>query len=318
MRMVVKQAVMEWHQQVQPILTEAGLCAALQLSFDLHYLEAALVPYTTPAGVRLLHTCRSTLTEAVTHCLCNNDAQCKAVQQGYGDHLSSQSVAAWLDHLGRQALGQALRLCSYTSSCLEDGAAVGLAATSVPQASALAQLASTTSSLSGVSSNMDLPASPRRRLVPNKPVSYIHSRLVGMTSASAAGLASLQGKYGKRSEAVSTPRSPAIKAFHHNHRQQSLLSPTRSVLATAGSQSATAAESSGKPSRATQHLHSRSGGPGAGATSVVGLDMSSQAESLLHKERHGRHKPPRLQPQNSISLNAMTALLRPPPIQIPS
>ncbi len=314
MRMVVKQAVMEWHEQVQPILADAGLCAALQLSLDLHYLEASLVAYTTPATARLLHTCHSTLSQAVTHCLCNNDAQCTSVQQVYGDHLSYQSAAAWLDKLGKQAVEAALTFCSYNSACLVDGAAVGLAATSLPQAPALSRLASTTSSLGHVNSGVDVPASPRRRLVPNKPMPYVHSTLIGMTSSSSAALASLQGKYGRQNAGPGTSRSPAIKAFHHSSHQQSLMSPEWST--TAESHATDGADSSRASSPAAQHSRSKISRLSTSRISDFALSSSGRTGSIVSKERH-RHKPPKLQAQTSISLNAMAALNRPPPLQIP-
>ena len=317
MRMVVKQAVMEWHEQVQPILADAGLCAALQLSLDLHYLEASLVAYTTPATARLLHTCHSTLSQAVTHCLCNNDAQCTSVQQVYGDHLSYQSAAAWLDKLGKQAVEAALTYCSYNSACLVDGAAVGLAAISVPQAPALSRLASTTSSLGRMNSGVDVPASPRRRLVPNKPMPYVHSRLIGMTPSSAAALASLQGKYGRQNAGPGTPRSPAIKAFHHSSHQQSFISPEWPGSTAAESHGNDGADSSHASSPPSQHPSSKISRLGTSRISGVALSSNSRTGSIVPKERHSRHKPPKLQAQFSISLSAMAALNRPPPLQIP-
>jgi hypothetical protein len=317
MRMVVKQAVMEWHEQVQPILADAGLCAALQLSLDLHYLEASLAAYTTPATARLLHTCHSTLSQAVTHCLCNKDAQCTSVQQVYGDYLSYQSAAAWLDKLGKQAVQVALTYCSYNSACLVDGAAVGLAATSVPQAPALSRLASTTSSLGRMNSGVDVPASPRRRLVPNKPMPYVHSRLIGMTPSSAAALASLQGKYGRQNGGPGTPRSPAIKAFHHSSHQQSFISPEWPGSTMAESHATDGADSSHASSPAAQHPSSKISRLSTSRISGFALSGNSRTESIVPKERHSRHKPPKLQAQTSISLSAMAALNRPPPLQIP-
>ncbi|KAL0044664.1 hypothetical protein WJX82_004688 [Trebouxia sp. C0006] len=255
MRMVVKQAVMEWHEQVQPILADAGLCAALQLSLDLHYLEASLVAYTTPATARLLHTCHSTLSQAVTHCLCNNDAQCTSVQQVYGDHLSYQSAAAWLDKLGKQAVEAALTYCSYNSACLVDGAAVGLAATS--------------------------------------------------------------GKYGRQNAGPGTPRSPAIKAFHHSSHQQSFISPEWPGSTAAESHGNDGADSSHASSPPSQHPSSKISRLGTSRISGVALSSNSRTGSIVPKERHSRHKPPKLQAQFSISLSAMAALNRPPPLQIP-
>ena len=317
MRMVVKQAVMEWHEQVQPILADAGLCAALQLSLDLHYLEASLVAYTTPATARLLHTCHSTLSQAVTHCLCNNDVQRTSVQQVFGDHLSYQSAAAWLDKVGKQAVEAALSYCSYNSACLVDGAAVGLAATSVPQAPALSRLVSTTSSLGRMNSGVDVPASPRRRLIPNKLMPYVHSRLIGMTSSSAAALASLQGKYGRQNAGPATPRSPAIKAFHHSSHHQSLVSPKWPGSTMAESHATDWADSSPASSPAAQHPCSKISRLNTNRISGFALSSSSHTGSVVPKERHNRHKPPKLQAQTSISLSAMAALNRPPPLQIP-
>ena len=316
MRMVVKQAVMEWHEQVQPILADAGLCAALQLSLDLHYLEASLVAYTTPATARLLHTCHFTLSQAVTHCLCNNDIQCTSVQQVYGDHLLYQSAAAWLDKLGKQAVEEALTYCSYSSACLVDGAAVGLAATSVPQAPALSRLASTTSSLGRMNSGVDVPASPRRRLVPNKPMPYVHSRLIGMKSSSAAALASLQGKYGRQNAGPGTPRSPAIKAFHHSSHQQSLMSEWLGSTM-AESHATDGNDTSHASSPAAQHPSNKISRLSTSRISGSALSSNSHTGSIVLKDRHNRLKPPKLQAQTSISLSAMVALNRPPPLQIP-
>ena len=308
---------MEWHEQVQPTLADAGLCAALQLSLDLHYLEASLVAYTTPATARLLHTCHSTLSQAVTHCLCNNDAQCTSVQQVYGDHLSYQSAAAWLDKLGKQAVESALTYCSYNSACLVDGAAVGLAATSVPQPPALSRLTSTSSSLGHMNSGVDVPASPRRRLVPNKPMPYVHSRLIGMTSSSAAALASLQGKYGRQNAGPRTPRSPAIKAFYNSSHQQSLMLPEWPGSTIAESHATDGVNSSHASSPAALYPPSQISRLSTSRISGVALSSISHTRSGVPKERHSRHKPPKLQAQNSISLSAMVALNRPPPLQIP-
>ena len=316
MRAVVKQAVLEWHQQAQAILADAGLCAALQLSFDLHYLEASLLPYTTPAAARLLQSCHSTLSQAVTHCLCGNTAQCKAVQQVLGDHTSAQSVAAWLSKLGKDAVEQAFTSCSFSHHCLADGAAVGLAATSASQPSGLTSLACSVSGLSHGNSDVELPASPRRRLLPNKPVSYVHSRLIGMTSTSAAALASLQGKYGMQN-VPSTPRSPAIKA-HHTLLPQSVPSSRGPPLQRVVSH-APVEESEAEPlsAKAVRQLPNRPSRPRASGSNESRLGSNSRTGSLMGQVRHGRHKPTNLQSQTSITLTAMAALSRPPRLRIP-
>lgn len=303
---------------MQALLSDAGLCAALQLSFDLHYMEASLQAYTTPAGARLLHTCHSLLCQAVTHCLCDNGPQCRAVQRAYGDYTAAQSIAAWLSQLGKQAVDQLSSFCSYTNGCLADGAAVGLAASAAPPPAALSRLASTRSGLSHSNSIVELPASPRRRLVPNKPVSYVHSRLIGMTSSSAAALASLQGKYGMQHAMASSPRSPVIKAVHRGFVEQAVPSPRASSSDRAVNYGIDEPETSVPSSHVARHLHTKTSRLKGAGSNEFGLSSNSRTGSILDpKARHCRHKPPKLQPQSSISLNAMAALNRPFPLQIP-
>ena len=425
MRVVVKQVVMEWYQQVQSLLPDASLFAALQLSFDLHFLESSLQYYTTPAGTRLLQTCHSLIAQAVSHCLCDRDAQCRQVQQVFGDHTSSTSVAAWLSAVGKQAVEQALNRCSFSHECLVDGAAVAQAAMSAPATSSLSRLASSSSRLSPYSSGIDVPASPQHRLVINKPKSAIQSRLIGKTASSAAALAALQGKYAM----PSTPRSPAIKAFRQILPQQSTSfssfssfsasdhhstsssfhsvkvptaqqlgnkasrlrtfdsssssagiacdSPTGSIPGpedgpsnrrSIGSDSRTGSilgpkdgpsnrRSIGSDSRTGSILgpqdgpsnrrsigsDSRTGsilGPKDGPSNRRSIGSDSRTGSILGpkdrpsnrrsigsdsltgsilgpKDRAGRHKPPTLQPQSSTSLNAIAAIHKLPPLQIP-
>lgn len=314
MRVIVKQVVIEWHQHIQSVLPDASLFAAMQLSFDLHFLEASLQPYTTPAGARLLLTCHFLLAQAASHGLCEKDAQCRQVQQAFGEHSSSQSAAAWLSQLSEQAVQQASSQSFFSSKCLAAGAAVGQAAMSVSAANGLSRLASTPSGLAPYSSGIEMPASPRRRLVAKKAMSSVQSRLIGKTASSAAALAALQGKYA----VPSTPRSPAIKAFRQTSSQPSSIVPTfpswcaQDSLASADShqvESPAAQQSKSKLSKLRTHDSSNS--------HEFGSD--SRTGSILGpKDRHSRHAPPVLQPQSSISLTALAAICKPPPLQIPS
>ena len=308
MRAVVKQMVEEWHQQAQIMVPDAALFAAMQLSFDLHFLEASLQPYTTPAGSRMLHTCHLLLAQVVSHGLCDDSNQCKQVQQAYGSHTSWQSVAAWLSQLGQQAVERVFSSSYFVTDCLVEGAALGQAAMSAPAPSVLSRLASVSSGLIPYDTFNDMPATPRRRLVANKPTSSVQSRLIGKTASSAAALVALQGKYA----APSTPRSPTIKALHQIPSQQSIM-PAHDRLdqqtsTRPGAEMAASRQSQSKPSR----LHT------AGSSKGIGLQSDSRTGSILGpKERHSRSRPPVLQPQSSISLNAIAAICRPPPLQIP-
>ena len=308
MRVVVKQMVMEWHQQAQLVAPDAALFAAMQLSFDLHFLEATLQPYITPAGSRIFLTCHSLLAQVVSHCLCDDNRQCRQVQQAYGSHSSSQSVAVWLSQLGQRAVERAFSSSCFVMDCLVEGAAVGQAAMSAPAPSVFSRLASVSSGLIPSDSFDNMPATPRRRLVANKPMSSVQSRLIGKTASSAAALVALQGKYA----IPSTPRSPTIKALHQIPSQQSIVpvydnldhhtSTRQNVDLTASRQLQS------KPSR----LHA------AGSSKGGCLGSDSRTGSILGpKERQSRSRPPVLQPQNSISLNAIAAIHRPPPLQIP-
>ena len=305
--MVVKQLVMEWQQQAQNVVPDVALFAAMQLSFDLHFLEASLQPYTTPAGVRMLHTCHSLLAQVISHHLCDDKQQCRQVQQAYGSHASSQSVAAWLSQLGQQAVEQASSSSSFMTDCLQEGAALGQAAMSAPAPSVLSRLASVSSGLAPYDTSDDVPASPRRRLIANKPALSLQSRLIGKSASSAAALVALQGKYAM----PSSPRSPTIKAFHHIPTQQSIMHALggmgHQTNSHQGAELAASLQLQSKPSR----LYT------AGSSNAGGLRSDSRTGSILgSKERHSRSRPPVLQPQSSISLNAIVAIRRPPPIKI--
>ena len=308
MRVVVKQLMVEWHQQAQILLSDAALFAAIQLSFDLHFLEASLQPYTTPAGTRMLHTCHSLLAQVVSHCLCDDNKQCRQVQQAYGRQTSSQSVAAWLSQLGQQAVEREFSSSCFVTDCLAEGAALGQAAMSSPAPSVLSRFASVISSLIPCDKFDNLPATSRRRLVANKPVSSVQSRLIGKTASSAAALVALQGKYAM----PSTPRSPTIKALHQKPSQQSIMP----ALDRLNHQNSTCQDAELAASRQLQSKHSRL--DTEGSSKGGGLGSDSRTGSILGpKQRHSRSRPPLLQPQSSISLNAIAAIHRPPPLQIP-
>ena len=293
---------MEWHQQAQNVVPDAALFAAMQLYFDLHFLEASLQPYTTPAGTGLLRTCHSLLAQAVSHRLCDKDEQCRQVQQAFGSHTSSQSVAAWLSQLGKQAVERVSSSSCFVTDCLVEGAALGQAAMSAPAPTVLSHLASVSSGLAAY----DSPPSPRRRLVANKPMSSVQSRLIGNTASSAAALVALQGKYA----APSTPRSPTIKALHQIPSQQSNI-PVFDALdhqtsSHQGNELAASRQLKSKPSRLM-----------SGSSNGSSLGTESRTGSILGpKHRHSRGKPPVLQPQSSISLKAIAAVRRPPPLQV--
>lgn len=308
MRVVVKQMVEEWHQQAQIMVPDAALFAAVQLSFDLHFLEAALQPYTTPAGSRMLHTCHSLLAQVVSHGLCDNSKQCRQVEQAYGSHNSWQSVAAWLSQLGQQAVKRIFSSSCFVTECLVEGAALGQAAMSAPAPSVLSRLASVSSRLISYDTFDDMPATPRRRLLANKPMSSVQSRLIGKTASSAAALVALQGKYAT----PSTPRSPTIKALHQIPSQQSIMPALdrldQQTCTCSGAELAASRQLQSKPSRLNT----------AGSSKGSGLQSDSRTASILGpKERHRRSRPPVLQPQSSISLNAIAAIRRPPPLQLP-
>lgn len=305
MRVVVKQLVMEWHQQAQSAVPDAALFAAMQLTFDLHFLEASLQPYTTPAGTRMLHTCHSLLGQAVSHHLCDNNEQCRQLQQAYGSHTSSKSEVAWLHLLGQQAVERVSSSSGFAADCLVAGAAFGQAAASAPAPSVLSRLASVSSRLSPYDSSDDTPASPRRRLIANKPMSAVQSRLIGKTASSAAALVALQGKYAM----PSTPRSPTIKAHHQMLSQQStVLGLDHKALHQHGADLAASRQLQRKSSR----LHM------AGSSNGDILRSDSRTGSILGpKKRHSRSRPKVLQPQSSVSLNEIAAIRRPPPLQIP-
>lgn len=327
---------MEWHQQVQSLLPDAPLFTALQLSFDLHFLDSSLQPYTTPAGARLLQTCHSLVAQAVSHCLCGRDAQCRQVQQAFGDHTISPSVAAWLSVLGQQAVEQALSRSSFSSACLVDAAAAAQAAMSAPATSSLSRHASSSSRLSSNRSGIDMPASAQRRLVISKPKSAVQSRLIGKTASTAAALAALQGKYAM----PSTPRSPAIKAFHQTPFQLSTTLSSFSPFSASDHHSTTssfenvriptAQQLSSKPSRlrtldssSSSRIgsDSRTGsilGPNDRPGNMRNIGSDGRTGSILGpKDRASRHKPPVLQPHSSISLNAIAAIHKLPPLQVP-
>lgn len=297
--------VMEWHQQAQNVVPDVALFAGMQLSFDLHFLEATLQPYTTPAGARMLQICHSLLAQAVSHHLCDTNQQCSQVQQAYGGHAASQSVAAWLSQLGQQAVERVSSSSCFMSDCLVHGAALGQVAMSAPAPSVLSHLASVSSGLAPYDN--DVPPSPRRRLVANKPTFSVHSRLIGKTASSAAALVALQGKYAT----PSSPRSSTIKALHQIPTQQSIMPVLDGMGHQAnshqGAELAASWQLQSKPSR----LHT------AGSSNDGGLRSDSRTGSILGpKETHRGSRPPVLQPQSSISLNAIAAIRRPPPIKI--
>lgn len=310
MRVVVKQLVMEWHQQAQSVVPDAALFAAMQLTFDLHFLEASLQPYITPAGTRMLHTCHSLLGQAVSHHLCDNNEQCRQVQEAYGSHTSSHSVVAWLHLLGQQAVERVASSSCFAADCLVAGAAFGQAAASAPAPSVLSGLASGSSRLSPFDSCDDMAASPRRRLVANKPMSAVQSRLIGKTASSAAALVALQGRYAM----PSTPRSPTIKAHHQMPAQQSIV-----VAGALDGLGHRAPSQQGVDLAASSQLQSRSSRlRTAGSSNGANLRSDSRTGSILGpKERHSRSRPTVLQPQSSITLHAIAANRRPPPLQIP-
>ena len=311
MRVVVKQMVTEWHQQLQSRLPDVTLFTAMQLSFDLHFFGACLQPYTTPAGARLLQTCRSLLAQAAAHRLCDRSAQCQQVREAFGDHTTSQSVAAWLSQLGMQVVQQASSHSFFVTQCLLDGAQAGQAAMSAPAPVALTRIASTNSVLSPYSSGIDVPASPRRRLVASKPAPNVQSRLIGKTASSAAALAALQGKYAM----PSMPRSPTIKALHQAATAQSAVSLSFPSSVTLTNQSTSGFQSADLPeTRHLKHKPSRLRTPGS--STVQGLHGESRTGSILGpKDRLSRHRPPVLQLQSSISLNAFAAIRKSPPLQ---
>lgn len=309
MRVIVKQLVMEWHEQAQNVVSGGRLFlfAAMQLSLDLHFLAASLHPYTTPAGASLLRTCHSLLEQAVSHRLCNEDEQCRQVQQAYGSPTPAQSVAAWLSQLGKQAV-EGVSNCSFVMYCLVEGAALGQAAMSAPVPSPLTHLASLYSRLAPDDSASDMPPSPRQRLVAHRPVSSMQSRLIGKTASSAAALVALQGKFA----APSTPRSPTIKAVHQTPSYKSVL-PVHDALhhQTSYYDGAELAASQGLTSKLNRLTMS-------GSIDGDGLRSASRAGSTWgRKDRHNRNAPPVLQPQTSISLNAIAAIRRPAPLRIP-
>lgn len=312
MRVIVKQVVTEWHGQAQGVVSGGtlSLFAAMQLSFDLHFLAASLHPYTTPAGASLLRTCHSLLEQAVSHRLCNEDEQCRQVQQAYGSPTSAHSVAAWLSQLGKQAVERVSSDCSFVTDCLVEGAALGQAAMSAPVSpSPITQLASVSSRLAPYDNASDMPPSPRRRLVAHRPTSSIQSRLIGKTASSAAALVALQSKFA----APSTPRSPTIKAVHQTPSYKSVL-PVYDALhhETSYHQGAELPASQGLTSKQNRLTMS-------GSIHGDGLRSASRAGSLLgRKDRHSRNAPPVLQAQTSISLNAIATIRRPAPLRIPT
>lgn len=301
---------MEWYEQAQSVVSDdtLSLFAAMQLSFDLHFLAASLHPYTTPAGASLLCTCHTLLEQVVSHRLCEEDEQCRQVQEAYGSHTSVQSVAAWLSQLGRQAVDWVSSNSSFSTDCLVQGASLGQAAMSAPVPSPSTRLASVSSRLAPHDSPSDMPPSPRRRLVAHRPVSSVQSRLVGRTASSAAALVALQRKFA----APSTPRSPTIKAVYQTPSQQSVM-PVLDALDHQAShyQGAKLAASQRQTSKLSRLNVS-------GISHGDGLRSDSQKGSTLDpKDRPSRKMPPVLQPQNSISLNAIAAIRRPPPLYIP-
>lgn len=309
MRMVVKHSLVEWQQQMQLVLPAAKLCAALQLYLDLQYLEPSIQPYLTAVGTRLLSTSHAMLLQSVIRALCSNDDSITAVQAVHGAcHMSTPAITAWLAKIGEQAKQQAVQDTDFSMQCIADGAACCLAAMSLPAPPDLSELKTMLSGVTGDTSNDAVPASPRR-LMPSRPVSYVHSRLIGAHSGSAAALAALQGKFGRQQSVVTTPRSPGIRAVHAQH------------------------------SRLSSFVSSASHQPpwlDAADSSVSGIQIvpipqspredNRQGSSTLRPKRSdtrmgsvaavGKLKPPRLQAQASISITAM-ASVRLTPLQIP-
>ncbi|KAL0034010.1 hypothetical protein WJX79_002861 [Trebouxia sp. C0005] len=125
-----------------------------------------------------------------------------------------------------------------------------------------------------------------------------------------------QGKYGRQNAGPGTPRSPAIKAFHHSSHQQSLMSEWLGSTM-AESHATDGNDTSHASSPAAQHPSNKISRLSTSRISGSALSSNSHTGSIVLKDRHNRLKPPKLQAQTSISLSAMVALNRPPPLQIP-
>ena len=311
--MVVKHSLVEWQQQVQLVLPAAKLCAVLQLSLDLHYLERSLQPYLTAVGTRLLSSSHALLTQSVIRALCSNDPGIVAVQAVHGAcHMSTPAITAWLGKISEEAKQQAAEDMAFNSQCIADGAACSLAAMSLPTPPGLSELKTMASGMGSDSAADAVPASPRR-LMPSRPVSYVHSRLIGANSGSAAALAALQGKFGRQQSIISTPRSPGIRAFH---APQSRLSTT---FSSAGQQPPwlDAALDNSQSLRRPHSPRAVSRLDSDGSRNVQPKRHAVIEGSLTKQPAVGRLKPPVLQGQASISLNAMSSV-RLTPLQIPS
>lgn len=316
MRTAVKHVMLEWQQQMQLALPAAPLCAVLQLSLDLRWLEHSLQPYLTAAGLRLLPSSRHMLTQSVIRSLCSKDPGIAAVQAVHGScSMSSSAITAWLASIAGQGLQQVLQDAAYSSQCLADGAVIGNTAASTPLLPGLASLWS--SSEGSSQGNSDAPASPRR-LVPSRPKAYVQSRLIGASSSSAAALAALQGKFGRQQSIINMPRSPGIKAVHVRmsslssqlsfQRSPSLDMPASSVKT---SMLAGASSLAASPRGASRLQALGTGGSAAWSKQV------DDSRSIPFGQQASRTvRPKGLHNQASISLTAMAAA-RLAPLQIP-